>query len=268
MGDQKVPMFAKERKQQIIELVNRKNKVSVQELCETFSMSVGTIRNDLKELEKLDLLSRTHGGAISISKIGFERITSEKLVKHQREKKAIARVAAELVEDGDTIAIDTGTTTMEFVRLLNKKRNLTVVTNDLAIAVLIEDFPHTTVMFIGGIIRKGFHCALGPQSISMLKEIRVDKTFLAGNGIHVKSGITTPDVDTAQLKKELIGIAEKVYFLCDSSKINRAGFIQVAQLDQIDMLITDGLISEQETSEFELAGLNVRIAPLEKAEAQ
>lgn len=262
MNNKSMTVFAEERKQQIVDLIHQKKKVSVKELCERFGTSSGTIRNDLKELEKMDLLSRTHGGAISVSKIGFERRTIEKVVKHQKEKAAIAKLAMDFVEDGDTIAIDTGTTTLEFAKLLDKRYNLTVVTNDFGIALLLENYSNITVMFIGGMIRKGFHCALGPPSIKALSEIRVDKTFLAANGISVKSGITTPDVDTAQIKRELIKIANEVFLLCDSSKIGRSSFMQIAGFEQINLLLTDANISEGMLKELKDAGLETRIAPV------
>ena len=258
------PMFAEERKQQIIELIRQKRKVSVKELCKRFGTSPGTIRNDLSELEKLDLLNRTHGGAISASKIGFERRSQEKAVKCHEEKLAIARIAASYVEDGDTIALDTGTTTVELAKELSDRENLTVVTNDLVIAMLMEDFPHTNILFIGGMVRKGFHCAVGPPSINALSEIRVDKTFLAGNGLTAASGVTTPDVDTAHLKRELISIADQVILLCDSSKIGRSSFIQIAALDQIDLLITDEYITKESLEVIQSAGLEVITAALNK----
>lgn len=256
-------MYAEERQQKILELLNTKEKVSVKELCDLFDASPGTIRNDLSALEKLDLLNRTHGGAINISKIGFERRTLEKVVKHKEEKIAIGRAAAKLVEDGDVVAVDTSTTTLEMVRFLKNKENLTVVTNDLVIASLLENFPNVMVMFIGGIIRKGFNCSLGPQTIGALSEIRVDKTFLACNGISVEHGITTPNADMAQFKKKLIGIANKVILLSDSSKVHRTCFIQVAPLSSIDLWITDSHIPEEDFNNFKLSGLDIVIAQLE-----
>jgi len=254
------PIYAKERQQKILELINTKSKVSVKELCKLFEASPGTIRNDLTTLEKMDLLDRTHGGAISVVKIGFERRTLDKAVKHKEQKVSIGRAAAELVEDGDVIAVDTSTTTLEMVRFLKNKQDLTIVTNDIAIAALLEEYPNIVVMLIGGIIRKGYNCSIGPQAISALSEIRVDKTFLACNGISVQHGITTPNADMAQLKRKLIEIAREVVLLCDSSKINRTCFMQVAPVTSIELFITDSQISEEDLTSFQISGLNVMVA--------
>jgi DeoR family fructose operon transcriptional repressor len=253
-------MYAEERQQKILELINTKNKVSVKELCELFNASPGTIRNDLTTLERMDLLDRTHGGAISIVKSGFERRTLDKVVKHKEEKVSIGRTAAALVEDGDVIAVDTSTTTLEMVRFLKHKEDLTIVTNDIVIASLLEDYPNVMVMLIGGIIRKGYNCSLGPQTISALSEIRVDKTFLACNGVSVKHGVTTPNADMAQFKRKIIEIASEVILVCDSSKINRTCFMQIAPIADINLLITDKHILKKDLDDFQLAGLAVSVA--------
>ncbi len=252
-------MYAKERQQKIVELISDKNQVSVKELCEVFHASPGTIRNDLSYLESLDLLDRTHGGAISVTKIGFERRTLDKVIKHLDEKIAIGRVAANLVADGDVIAVDTSTTTLEMVKCLRSKQDITIVTNDLVIASLVEDFPNVNLLFIGGFIRKGYNCSLGPQAISALSEIHVDKTFLACNGISIEHGITTPNADMAQYKKKIIAISKEVILLSDSSKINKTCFMHIVPISSIDLLITDNYISKKDQEEFKIAGLEIEI---------
>lgn len=253
-------MFAEERKQQIIELINRKKKVTVKDLCTRFGASPGTIRNDLADLEKHDLLSRTHGGAISIAKMSFEQKSIEKVIKHQNEKMAIARLALDMIEDGDTIALDTGSTTLELAKLLTNKQSLTVVTNDLAIALTLDEYSSATVLFIGGVIRKGFHCSVGPAAISELSDVRVDKAFLAANGVAIGTGLSTPDINTAQVKRELIRIADEVTLLCDSSKAGRTSFMRFADFSDLDVMITDSNLPDQIKQAIEEAGVRVDIA--------
>jgi DeoR family fructose operon transcriptional repressor len=256
-------MFAEERKQRIVEIINQKKKVTVNELSELFGTSSGTIRNDLTELESLDLLRRTHGGAIINTQTGYERKTVEKAVHRQFEKIAVARQALHHIEDGDTIAIDTGTTTLELARLLTSKHNLTVVTNDLLIALVLEEHPDITVQLVGGRVRKDFHCLVGPSASDFLAGLRVDKTFLAANGISPQAGISTPDIDTAQVKKEYIKIAEEVILLCDNSKFGRASFIRFAEVADIDLLITDTKAPMDRIGILREAGLNIEFADLE-----
>ncbi len=250
-------MFAEERRQHIVELIGRKKKVTVRELCERFGASSGTIRSDLDALEELDLLSRTHGGAISTAKTGFERKAIEREMKQQAEKSAIAAYALTLVEDGDTIALDTGTTTLQLARMLTHRQGLTVVTNDLAIAMLLETNPGVTVLFIGGQIRRNFHCAVGPAALTALADIRVDKAFVAANGVSTEGGLSTPDIDTAQIKREWIRIADEVVLLCDSSKIGRTSFMRFANLQEVDLLVTDSHLPGGMKTLLEESGLQI-----------
>lgn len=183
----KSPLFAEERKQKILDLLKEKSKLMVPELCSEFGVSPATIRNDLRELENAGLLKRTHGGAIKVSKTSFELNSYQKKVTNLNEKKAIARIAINYVEDGDTIALDTGTTTLELARLLSSRKNITVVLNDIEIAAYLENEQNIDVILIGGSLRKGFHCTVGPIAVRSLQGLYVDKAFMATNGISVKA---------------------------------------------------------------------------------
>jgi len=255
----KEPLFAEERKKKILELLNENSKLLVPDLCEYFDVSPATIRNDLRELENAGLLKRTHGGAISNAKARFELNSYQKEVKNLSEKKAIARFAAELVEDGDTIAIDTGTTTLEFAKLLTDKKDITVVVNDLAIASYLEENSDANIFFVGGEVRRNFHCTVGPTAVKVLKGLSVDKAFMATNGITIKKGLTTPDLNQAEVKKAMIDIASEVTVLCDSSKVGNNGFAQVIPITGIHRLITDEKIDERDLKEFEALGIEVHV---------
>ncbi len=136
--ENKEVLFAEERQSRILKLLKKEHKVLVPQLCELYGVSPATIRNDLNDMESRGLLKRTHGGAILNTKMGFEQNVEQKLTRNSREKEAIAKIAAEYVEDGDAIAIDTGTTTLAFARCLTEKKNLTVITNDLNIAAFLD----------------------------------------------------------------------------------------------------------------------------------
>jgi|SRR5659263_20070 len=250
-------MFAEERKQLIIDLLNSKRKLSVQELCVKFAASPGTIRNDLQELESRSLLKRTHGGAISLNRIGFEHNADEKDILHFAEKQSIARAALHLIDDGDTIALDTGTTTMELAKLLGFKKDLMVVTNDLKIALELESAENITVIMVGGTVRRNFHCTIGPQAVQSLADIRVDKTFAAANGISLNAGVTTPNIDTADIKRDFIRMSNETILLCDSSKIGRISFKRFAELSEIKTLVTDNHITPQQKQDLKEQGIEV-----------
>lgn len=251
-------LFVEERKIKIVEFVEEHKKATVAQLCDHFGVSSATIRNDLRDLENSNLIMRTHGGAMVRTKTGLELNTSEKEVQHLDAKRRIAEAALAMIEDGDTIILDTGTTTLELARLLAQRSRITVVTNDLSIALVLEQHPETSIVFMGGIVRKQFHCTVsfGDSGAQILPGLVVDKAFMGTNGLSLSRGATTPDINTAQTKKLMVSMASSVIVLCDSSKIEKDSFAQFAPLDSIDGIVTD-LCRESEQARLEEKGVDV-----------
>lgn len=241
MSKQNEVVFAEVRKQDIIDTVNKMGKVTVTFLCEHFSVSPATIRNDLRELEEAGALKRTHGGAVSSSRISYEPNTYQKEVENIPQKKAIALAALDFIKPGDAIALDTGTTTFELAKQLGHIPDLTVVTNDLQIASYLERNTSVTIILAGGMVRRNFHCTVGQTAVDCIENLHVDKTFIAANGVHITKGITTPSMDMADIKRRLLEAADEVYLLADSSKLKRSAFITFTTLANIDVLITDDM---------------------------
>jgi DeoR family fructose operon transcriptional repressor len=254
-------LFVEERKMKILEFIEEHRKATVVELCQQFKVSSATIRNDLRDLEITGLLIRTHGGAMVKTKTGLEPDMSLRKVQHLEEKRRIAEAALGLVEDGDTIILDTGTTTYELARLLGEKRDLTVVTNDLPIALLLEDSDSVRVVVVGGMIRRKFHCTVASSFSGMnaLSNLTVDKAFMAANGFSLEKGASTPDLNHSETKKLMISIAARVILLFDSSKMGRNSFAIFAPPDKIDAVVTDSL-REEERRQMEESGIEVIIA--------
>lgn len=259
-------IFAEERKHLIVDLVNKNYKTTVSNLCSEFSVSPATIRNDLRELEEAGYLKRTHGGAISNTKANYEPNSYQKEVEYMDEKKAIASVALQCINEGDTIALDTGTTTFELAKMLINFKNLTVVTNDLQIAAYLERNSDATIIIAGGAVRRNFHCTTGKKAIDTIKDLNVDKTFLAANGISVKKGISTPNIDMARMKSVLIELADEIILLSDSSKLDKSTFVRFADLGQIDFLITDSNADRDYVELLRHEGLEVELCESEKSE--
>lgn len=249
-------MFAEERKEKILEYVRENRKATVQELCDSCSVSSATIRNDLRELEGSGLLVRTHGGALVKNKAKFELGTNEKKVLYQEEKADIAEKALTFIEDGDTIILDTGTTTLELARRLGRKRNLTVVTNDLDTALILDEIGIEKIVMLGGLLRSGFHCTIGNIGTGILASLNVDKAFMGVNGFSFEKGATTPDLQHAEIKKAMIDAAAKVYMLFDHSKMGRKAFARFAELNEVDAVVTD-MVTAEEHKLFEDAGIDV-----------
>ena len=253
-------MFAEVRKQLIVELVNKSAKVTVNQLCEEFSVSPATIRNDLRELEDGGFLKRTHGGAISNRKVTYEPNAYQKEVENVAEKKAIARRAFAHIEKGDSIALDTGTTTFELAKLLVDCDDLTVVTNDLQIAAYLECNSNVNIIMAGGLVRRNFHCTAGKAAVDTIQDLNVDKAFIAANGVHLKKGLCTPHMDTARVKSVFTDSASQVVLMTDSTKIGNSSFVTFAQLSDIDVFITDENADKDFLSVVEKMDIDIEIA--------
>lgn len=253
-------MFAEERKTQILALLRKQERVSVQELTRHFCVSESTIRRDLQELEDEGLLKRTHGGAILLEKGRIEPSYREKETVQEVEKAAIAKLAAEFVQTGDTVLLDAGTTTTHLAEQLRSRSNITVVTNAYNIASLLSTEREIDVVLIGGAVKYNTLAAVGPYAELVLKQMNVDKLFLGANGVDTVRGITTPDVLEARTKQDMICSAREVFLLADSSKLGRSTFAHVCSLDAIDRLITDWGIDERVKQELTEQGVEVRVA--------
>jgi len=252
MKNSEEPLFSEERRQAILRTIEERKKVQVTELAASLGVSATTIRSDLRDLESANLLLRTHGGAIELPRARYEIGLREREAQQSPAKKAIARVARTQVQDGDTILLDTGTTTRELAYLLADKQRLTVVTNDIGIATALEPAPEVEVYLVGGVLRKGFQCTIGGQ----LTDLTVDKGFFGANGFSVEVGATTPDIGQAAAKREMMRISKKIFLLCDHEKFGCVSFSRFASLDEIDTLVTDQ-ISDEDRRKLEQAGVEV-----------
>jgi len=240
-----VLLFAEERQKSILEKLNAESKVYVPELSGLFDVTQATIRADLRELEAKGKLIRTHGGAIPKGRAGDESLPTDKSVSSIKEKQQIALAALDFVQDGDTIAIDTGTTAYEFAKALKARSRLTVVTNDILIAALLEDATDFDVIVAGGALRKGFHCTMGPAALEFLQGFNVDIAFLASNAFTVNRGFMTPIMTHAEIKKCMREIALRTVMMMDSTKIGDISLYTHAKLADIDVFVTDSGIGKK-----------------------
>ncbi|WP_027339584.1 DeoR/GlpR family DNA-binding transcription regulator [Halonatronum saccharophilum] len=232
-------MFAEERRRKIVELLNEEDSKGVNELCNYFEVSPSTIRRDLQVLEKEGLVKRTHGGAVPLEDgMRFEPSFIEKEKEFPQEKKAIGRKAAELVNNGETIILDAGTTTIQLAKALKDHKELTIITNATNIALELAQEEHQIIL-IGGTLKKTTLATVGPVSEMNLNTFYVDKVFLGANGIHPKAGITTPDLVEANTKRTMIERAESVIVLADNSKFGEISFVSISDLSKVDTIITN-----------------------------
>ena len=236
-------MFAEERHNKIIQLLKSGQPVKVMGLSNLFAVSEATIRRDLQELETMGLLQRTHGGAVS-PQLGSELSFFDREVFHLDEKHKIAIAAASMVEDGETILLDAGTTTREIARELCGKR-LTVATNSMDIASIFADEENIEVILLGGIWRKSINSLIGPLTNSMLKLFCFDKVFLGANAVDCQFGITTHNIAEAETKRAMLQAGKKTILVADHSKFEQKNFAKICGIHEISMIVTDGNINQE-----------------------
>lgn len=257
----KETVFAEQRRSEIAEWVRVNGQITVLEMSERYGVSSATIRADLTALEQMGLLHRTHGGAIRAgNRAGLEQTSAEKEAQHVREKQAIARQAAALIEPGDVIALDTGTTTRELATVLLETSGITVVTNDIRIATILSANERITLILLGGSVRPGFQCTLGAMAEDQLGQIYTDKAFIAANGMSATRGLSTPHLETGNVKRRLIANTGKVIALVDSSKVGNEALCRFAAISEVHTLITDSGISQSFLAEAGHAGIEVIVA--------
>jgi len=255
----KEQVVVEDRKLAILDYLKAHHKATVSQFCDLFGVSSATIRNDLRGLEESRLVTRTHGGATVRDQARFEPDNEAKTVQYRDIKRAIARAALDMIDDGDTLIIDAGSTTYELAALLTSKNGLTIITNDLVIATELEQHPNAVVHLLGGAVRKRLHCTVGPNAEDMLNNLNVDKAFMAANSFSLERGASSPDLQQSALKRKMMSIATKVFFMVGSSKIGKNSFAVFATIDDIDCLITDA-IAEPERMNLEENGVEVIIA--------
>lgn len=258
-------IFEQERKNLIVNYVNQKKKATVPELCEEFSVSPATIRNDLRFLAEKGILRRTHGGALSKESVGYEPDNTEKKINRIEAKQAIAGLAARYIHEGDIIALDAGTTTYELAKVLIHFKNLIIITYDIDIAYLLEHNSQNKVIMVGGVIRNKFNYTVGEIAVSTLEKLNADIFFLSANGLSLENGICTPDTETGLLKKILMRNTKRTVLLADSTKVGSISLMKFAELTDVHSFISDADIDGAFVEKIRERGVEVLVAKKQEA---
>lgn len=234
-------MFVKERQEKIVQLIVNQGSATVQELSDLFDVSEVTIRKDLDELSKKDLVTRMHGGAVakyqSTLSVGMNDLASS----HPDEKKRIARSALGFIKNGDSILLDASSTVMELALLINESdlRNLIVITPSVWIAQALTKETIQIVM-IGGDYNRRLRSSRGPLTVNQIRLLSADKCFIGVNGIDEKFGFSTGEFEDAAVKKEMVSVSKKSFVLADHSKMHKRYLAHIKKLDgEVDYIITD-----------------------------
>lgn len=233
------------RQMRVLREVEERGSVQVRDLVEHFAVSGATIRRDLDELAERDLVQRTHGGAIARrTSTSFETNYEEKREAFTAEKRRIAAAAAKFVLDGETVILDSGSTTFEVARLLAHRKNLTLITNDLFIAGQIAFDPSISVVISGGTLRDGFNTLVGPLTETFFRNVRVDRTMLSADAVEPVFGVSNATFAESSIKQLMVEAAGHVTLVADASKFGKHALARVCSLDEIDVVVTDSSLSD------------------------
>ncbi len=256
-------LYAEERQQAIAEQVRANGRASVAALATRFEVTSETVRRDLAALERAGHLQRVHGGAVraGVMRVIGERGIDERQVTQTDEKAAIGRAAIRfLPPDGGSVFFDAGTTTFQAASALPTDRRLTLITNSLPIAGLLANHNSAILHAIGGRVRGLTQATVGAETVAALERLRVSTAFVGANGISEAHGLSTPDPDEAAVKAAMVRVAQRVVVLADSSKMNREDLSGFADLDDVDVLITDSGVDPGFSAALSARGIDVVIA--------
>ncbi|WP_146810632.1 DeoR/GlpR family DNA-binding transcription regulator, partial [Aneurinibacillus danicus] len=227
------------RKRTILKKLVTEEKIYVPDLAETLNVSSETIRRDLDRLEKEGKLKKVYGGAILANADRLEPPFAQKTIINQAEKRAIAKQAASLIEDGDIIMIGNGTTPLEIVRFLSDKKNITLITHSAPVLLLaIEVFKGKTI-FIGGEVDIHQQSTHGPLAELTLKQIKANKAFISAGGVSIEDGITDYDLNEAYMSRLLMERSEELIVLADHTKLGETTFSHICELNRVSTVISD-----------------------------
>ncbi len=233
-------MTASQRRAQIVEMITEKGYLNAAELSAIFGVDSSTIRRDLSLLEKTGRVMRTHGGLLPVAADNnFDTPYSVRLQMNAAAKTAIARHAASLVKDGQSLILDNGSSVYALALALKEKKNLTIVTNDIYIAMALGNQPGFTVHVAGGLMLSQVYTLVGQETMDKINSIHVDWAFLGAEGVHFESGITNINTVEIPVKQAMIKAADKTVVLADSSKMGYRALAHVCPLVDISLIVTE-----------------------------
>ena len=255
-------MYAEERQKAIADLLSLRGRLSVAELATEYAVTTETVRRDLSLLERAGIVRRVHGGAVPAEALTvLEAKVGDRDQARAEEKERIGKAALDLLpRSGGSVLLDAGTTTARLAGLLPRDLPLTVVTNEVPIAARLAGMANIELHLLPGRVRATTQAAVGENTVEALRVLRTDVAFLGTNGVSLEHGFSTPDAAEAAAKRAMARAAQKVVVLVDSSKLGRENTVRFAELDDVDVVVTDSGISERDLTGLQARGLEVVVA--------
>ncbi len=235
-------MVADDRRRKILKLLNQNRSVRVNELSRLFDISEVTIRTDLADMENKGLLTRVHGGAVSSYKPYYNMSLTQRMSTNQEQKEIIAKKIACMIEDNDTIMLNSGTTTLLVFRALPSNLNLSIVTNSISIALEGATNSNFNIILLGGLINTKYQFTFGDDAIRQLKSYHADKLILSVDGIDSGLGLSTYYDKEAEIDRIMLEQSNVNIVAADHSKFNRCAFTKISDLSVADYIVTDSSV--------------------------
>jgi DeoR family galactitol utilization operon repressor len=242
-----------ERKQNILNMLTEDSGITVAEIAKVVGVSVVTVRADLDALEQDGLIVRTRGGALPV----FHPKIVEQLSSKKEEKQKIAKIAASIIKDGDSVIIGAGTTTSLIAKYLFGRKDIHIVTNNTLILTYARVNPQLRVTLIGGEFRPSEEGVVGPLALREIEQFHVSKAFVGTDGVSLKQGFTANFLEGAEFVRKIAEHADEVYALADSAKFGKPGFAKILPFDGVDALICDKDINKEFEKELIKAKVKV-----------
>ncbi len=253
-------MINSTRQNQILEILQDQGECSIDSLAEKFGTSGMTVRRDLQALADLGRVIRTHGGARLASGVNFEFAFLQRTKLAQKEKKAIGKLAADLIQEGQSVILDSGTTTLAIAEHLKLRRNIKVVTTSLPIASMLQFNESIEINLLGGQLRAGTPDLSGAITLANLEMLHTDLAFVGADAIDASGAAYTDSADLVVMLSKMAQAAGKAYVVADSSKLNRTALWKIFPLKKVAGLITDHRASLSFATRLTKAGIHVQRA--------
>jgi len=238
-------LTAFERRSQLLSVLREQPGIRVPDLSSLLDVSEGTIRNDLRTLSASGQLKRVWGGGIPLKESEISPSYSARVVMNRPTKAVIARMAAKLVKDGDSLLLDASTSVFHMAYFLKERHHLTIITNGIDVGRELARDTSNTVIMLGGILRSDGSAIIRPTHDHLLKELHIKTAFVSSSGFSLEAGLTEVDFQEAQFKSTMIASAGKLVALIDSSKFGKVDFTHFARIEQVSNIFTDSGLSNE-----------------------
>jgi len=253
-------MLKVERQERISRFIKDNKRATVAELSKLFGVSGATIRRDLEELDERGVIRRAHGGAVVVERAAPEPPIIQRMTENEEEKRRIGRAAAELVRDGETVFLGSGTTTLEVARNLVDRKNLTVITNALNIANLFAGKSNITVIVVGGLLRHSELSMIGHITEQVLRELHADKVIMGMRAIGVQDGLTNDYLPETMTDRAIINFSSEVILVADHTKFGKVSTALVAPVTSVSKIVTDTAAPPEIIEELRELGIEMILA--------